>query len=338
MHRKSFFVSALVATALFALLNLAVLAAARNTIPRQIARNIERTPGLNCLALGGSLVQSGFDASVFDAGLFDAGHAGVIALNAGLGSSYPVEHLLLLRHGFQKRSGLTCAMYGFCDLQLMEPPRTSLHELIGNRAMLYYFEPAVAASYYGWPLGDRLTFHLTRLFPAIEERGIIWAKLEKFRRRLGALGLPAQETNQFGRVQDFALMEPPSVERFARECEQAVEARRDLSRPILDMIRLSREHGARMTMIEMPMSASHVERYYRTPAWQHYRSYLQNLLASHGADYVNASDWVQDDRLFADHLHLSPQGSVVFSQKLAAAALSTTGMFNPPQSQVVARP
>jgi hypothetical protein len=316
MRPRSFFISAIIAATLFAALNIAVAALGKNTVPRQIVRRIELTPGLNCLALGNSLMEAGFDAPVFQSA---SRRDGVIALNAGMGSSYPVEHLLLLRRAFQKRTGLTCVMYGFFDLQLMEAPHTSLGELIGNRAMLYYFEPDVAARYYQWPLGDRLAFHLTRLFPAIEERGALWAKVEKLRRRLSGMGMPAQQTSQFGRAQDFALMEADNPALFARQCDAAVATRRELSRPVLDMISLTREHGARIVMIEMPMSPSHVERYYSTASWQRYREYLKELLASHGADFVSASDWIPEDRLFADHLHLSPEGSIVFSRKLAVA-------------------
>ena len=332
MRPRSFFISALIAAILFGVLNLAVAVLGNNTIPRQIARRIEQTPGLNCLALGNSLMQAGFDAAIFQAACRSR-RGNVIALNAGLGSSYPVEHLLLLRRAFQKRAGLDCVMYGFFDFQLMQPPQTSLHELIGNRAMLYYFEPDVAARYYQWPPGDRLAFHITRFFPAIEERGAVWAKVEMLRRRFSGLGMPAQQNNQFGRTQDFALLEADSPAQFARECDQAVAARRELSQPVLDMIRLTREHGARMVMIEMPMSPTHIERYYSTPSWQHYRAYLKELLAAHGADLVSAGDWVPEDRLFADHLHLSPEGSIVFSRRLALVVGQVSDLPGPARAQ-----
>src|SRR5438105_10417923 len=243
MRPKSFFISAIITIALFGVLNVAVAALGKNTVPRQIARRIEQTPGLNCLALGNSLMEAGFDASEFQATCRNR-RGNIIALNAGMGSSYPVEHLLLLRRAFQKRTGLDCVMYGFFDLQLMEPPHTSLHELIGNRAMLYYFEPDVAARYYQWPLSDRLAFHITRLFPVIEERGAVWAKVEKMRRRLSGLGMPAEQSNQFGRTQDFGLLEAGNPAKFTLECDQAVTSSRELSQPVVDMIRLTREHGA----------------------------------------------------------------------------------------------
>lgn len=181
--------------------------------------------------------------------------------------------------------------------------------------MLYYFEPDVAASYYRWPLWERLGFDTARLFPAIQERGALWAKVELFRRRLGGIGMPVQQTNQFGRVRDFALLEALTPAEFIRESDAA--ASRELSRPVQDIIRLSREHGARIMMIEMPMSASHIARFYSTQSWQRYRAHVKEMLAAQGATYISASEWIQDEHLFADPVHLNPKGSAIFSKKLA---------------------
>lgn len=318
--RRSFYISLLITGALFAMANIGVAFLGRNSVPRQIARRIETTPGLNCLALGNSLMEAGFHAPTFEAASRNR-HAAMIAVNAGMGSSYPVEHLLFLRRAFQKGRDLECVMYGFFDLQLMEYPRTKVQELIGNRAMLYYFEPDLAVKYYQWPLWERLGFHAARMLPVIEERGAIWAKVEKIRRRLGDLGMPRQQTNRFGRTMDFTLLEAPDPAAFARECDRAVDTRRELSKPVLDMIGLARQHGSRISMIEMPMSPAHVANYYNTPSWQRYRAYLRDLLESHGAGYVVAGDWITDERLFEDRLHLSAEGSISFSQKLAMAAL-----------------
>lgn len=319
--RRSFYLSLLIAAALFALVNIAVAVLGQNSIPRQIARRIESTPGLNCLALGNSLMEAGFHTPTFEAACRSRNRGAMIAVNAGMGSSYPVEHLLFLRRAVQKRGELQRVMYGFFDLQLMEPPRTKVRDLIGNRAMLYYFEPELAVKYYQWPLWERFGFHAARMLPVIEQRGTIWAKVEKLRRRLSDLGMPPQQTNRFGRTMDFTLLEAPDPEAFGRECDRAVESRRELSTPVIDMIGLARQHGARISMIEMPMSPEHVARYYNTPSWRRYRTYLRELLASHGADYVVAGDWITDERLFEDRLHLSAEGSISFSEKLAMAAL-----------------
>lgn len=314
MRPRFFWLTAATAAVLFGAVNLAVLAASRNTIPRQIARRMETLPTFHYLALGNSLMEAGFDSAAVERQC-----PGKVALNAGLGSSYPVEHLLLLRHALEQHAPLELVLYGFVDLQLMEPPQTSLGDVIGNRAMLYYFEPDMAARYYRWGPVDRLGFGAIRLFPALEERGTLWSKVERFRRGLGAIGMPAQAVNRFGRVQDFAAMEPTSPAAFARECDRAVDEHRDLSPPIADMVRLAQQHGARILMIEMPMPASHIERFYNTPSWQHYRAYLEAVLARHGAGFLDASSWVQNPQVFADNVHLSSIGAAQFSRQLGAA-------------------
>lgn len=316
MPSRAFYSSVLVTVTLFGLLNVGVAVLGRNSIPRQIASRIETTRGLNCLALGNSLMEAGFHPPTFEAASKSRNRNAIIAVNAGMGSSYPVEHMLFLRRAFQKRKDLECVIYGFFDFQLMDQPRTKIGELIGNRAMLYYFEPNIVPRYYEWGLLERLEFHAARMFPAIEERGAIWAKVEKFRRLLSGIGMPREDTNRFGRTADFTLLEASDASQFARDCDRAIDSRRELSKPIEAMVALARQHGARISMIEMPMSPAHVARFYNTPAWRRYRTYLRDLLASHGAEYVVASDWITDERLFEDHLHLGAAGAIAFSQKL----------------------
>ena len=76
---------------------------------------MDETRGLTHLALGNSLMAAGFDSSAFDQYL---GSPNAVAFNAGLGSSYPVEHLILLRRALRDHSTINTVIYGFFDLQL----------------------------------------------------------------------------------------------------------------------------------------------------------------------------------------------------------------------------
>ncbi len=321
MPQRVFYGLLSVCLAVFLAVNAAVHVLCRNTIPRQIARRIDRAPVLNYLALGNSLMQAGFDEAAFERARAAAGTPAK-AVNAGLGSSSPVEHLIFLRRAFQTRRNVDCVFYGFYDFQLTTLPATAQSDLIGNRAMLYYFEPSIVPAYFDWSLPETLRFHALRLFPALAERGVIWEKVEVLRRRMAAAGMPAEQNNRFGRVRDFQLLESDDQPGFARECELQIARRKPLANPILDMIRLARARGSQFAMIEMPMHAWHQKRYYRTPAWDRYRTYMKTLLENEGASYVQAGGWIEDERMFADHLHVSGPGSEVFSRMLASVCES----------------
>jgi hypothetical protein len=328
MPKRAFYLSVAISLAILGVFNIVVARMGRRTIPRQIAKRIDETPILNCLALGNSLMQAGFDETAFEAVSSQPGRV-VKAVNAGLGSSSPVEHLLLARRAYRNHRTVDHVFYGFFDFQLTVLPRTAPRDLIGNRAMLYYFEPSIVPGYYSWSWPDTLSFHAMRFFPALEERGAIWEKLELLRRRMAQIGLPAGQTNRFGNVRDFELLESDSDTTFESECERQIANHMDLAKPIADMIRLARERGSRITIVEMPMHPSHQRRFYQTSAWKRYRAYLTNLLEREGAGYVEASEWLQDENFFSDHLHASPPGAAVFSRRLASSATDTFYAWKP---------
>jgi hypothetical protein len=328
MPKRAFHLSVAISLAVFGVFNIAVARMSRHTIPRQVARRIDEMPVLNCLALGNSLMQAGFDETAFEAASAQPGRV-VKSVNAGLGSSSPVEHLLLARRAYRGHRTLDNVFYGFFDFQLTVLPRTAPPDLIGNRAMLYYFEPSIVPGYYAWSWPDRLSFHAMRFFPALVERGVIWEKLELVRRRMAKIGMPAERTNRFGNVTDFELLESDSAAAFEGECERQIANHVEFARPIADMIRLAKERGSHITMVEMPMHPYHQRRFYQTAEWQRYRAYLRNISEREGAGYIEASEWLQDEESFSDHLHASPSGAAVFSRRLAGSATGALYAWKP---------
>jgi hypothetical protein len=245
----------------------------------------------------------------------------LVAVNAGLGSSYPVEHLMILKDAYRSHLRVGRLLYGFFDFQLTSLPETSPQDLIGNRAMLYYFEPDAVARYYHWSAADQFAFYMMRLFPAIQERGVIWEKVERLRREMSREGMPSQATNRFGNVRDFAVLEANSASLFEQECRREVTDRQQFSKPILDMLRLARQRGSRLEVVEMPMHPSHQQRFYSTAAWRSYRQYLREILHAEGASYIEAGGWIQNENSFMDNVHLNHSGAEAFSRKLAAFEL-----------------
>jgi hypothetical protein len=308
-------VSLAVAAALFAAFNIWVAWMARNSVPRQLLRRIDRTRGVTDLALGNSLMGSGFDADAYDRAALAADR--VVAMNAGLGASSVVEHLEILSRALEHDDSIRVAIYGFFDFQLTDPPVATVSDLFGNRAMSYYAAPAMALQFYEMPLRDRIGFRLLRHVPVWVDRGVLWAEVEKLRRAMGQVGMPAVATNEFGRVSDFALLEANSPAEFEEECRLAIDGAHGLSRPIVQLIADARAHGARVVIVEMPLPPAHQQEFYSLPAWQEYREYVEDRVRDSGADYIQASDWINDPSEFSDPLNMTKAGATDFSRRLA---------------------
>jgi hypothetical protein len=307
-------ISLAVAAALFATFNICVAWMSRNSVPRQLLRQIDRTRGVTDLALGNSLMFSGFDPDAYDRAL---AADRVVAMNAGLGASSVVEHLEILSRALERDDSIRVAIYGFFDFQLTDPPVATISDLFGNRAMSYYAAPAIALQYYEMPLRDRIAFRFLRHVPVWVDRGMLWAEVEKLRRAIGQVGMPAVATNQFGRASDFTLLEPNSPAEFEAECRLAIDGAHGLSRPIIQLIADARARGARVVIVEMPLPPAHQREFYSLPAWQEYRKYVEDRVRDSGADYIQASDWINDPSEFSDPLHMTAAGATEFSRRLA---------------------
>lgn len=299
---------------LFAL-NEAVARSSRDTLPRQLMARVRESTGAGVVALGNSLVGVGFEESAFDEGMRLNRQQGII--NLGLGNSTPVEHLMLLRYALHSGAHPRLLIYGFFDFQLTHPAEFATSDFVGNRAMLYYLEPEYARRFYHLSLHDRIEFEIMRHFPLFVDRTVTWERVEMFRRRLGQQGMPAEKTNAMGRANDFALLEYPSTPAFIEECGRA--SRRDLIPSVREIIRQGGEAGMRVVFIEMPLPPAHVQSFYGTAAWREYRSHVQALLASAGAQFIDASRAMPDESMYADPLHMTYEASKEFSRRLGAS-------------------
>jgi hypothetical protein len=307
-------ISLVIALAILGGFNVLVRYFARNTVPRQVIRSIDSSRGVTYLALGNSLIAAGFSATAFDEAMRPET---MLALNAGLGATSPVQHLEILREALRHDPAIKFVIYGFFDFQLSNPPIVTNADLIGNYACSYYLEPEIALRYYQMGLGDRLEFEVMRRVPMLAERGAIWEKIELIRRAMGAIGMPTQRTNRFGRAVDFNMLEARSRKAFVSSCDRWSEPTAQLSRPIMEIIRESRAHGAKVIFVEMPMHPFHQKNFYALRQWGLYRTRLRSLIEQTGSEYVNASNWIENPDEFADHLHLAPSGAQEFSRRLA---------------------
>ena len=295
--------------------NIFVHCLAQNSNPMQMLRMIDRSPPVTDLFVGHSLIAGGVSVDEYE-----TQRPGCKGLNIGFNSSSTIEHNLLLRHALKLRPRVV--FYGFLDGQLTIPASNKAADLIGNRAMPYYVQPEIALHYLA---GDdalvALRLRLTSHLPLLVHRHSLWIHVERWRRCMESVGLPAQASNRFGRAADMDLLEAGDETEFAQYCAAAVTRQEKLVAPVKDMLSLVRDAGGRMVVLEMPMSSRHRQRFYSTAAWEFYRRHLIKEVEKEGGIYVVASNWMPDEA-FEDSIHLNVQGAVLFSRRLAALGIA----------------
>lgn len=321
MKSGATFVAILVTSAIVAGANWAVGRASTNSVPRQIMRSINAAgPLIDVLGAGNSLMAAGFDEAVINDVFQKAGRSAV-TVNGALGSSTLIEQLALTRLALQRHT-VRNLVYGFFDQQMATEPPLSNSDLIGNHAMLYYQEPQLTLRYARFSWLDRIEFQTYRCCALLQERGTIWAKVEKMRRAMEQVGMPSQENNRFGRRADFNLLESGTAEQFANRCREVLRSGDFLSPAIQELFREARAHGSRITVVEMPMHPLHVQRFYDQPAWDEFRIRNRAAVDREGGVYINASRWIPQESDFQDHLHLATSGAARFSRMLAEQILT----------------
>jgi hypothetical protein len=311
--KRPFLYSLLLLLVLLAGMNWVVSVAARTTLPRRLLAHAAEARDTKVVALGDSLVAVGFSESAFDGVLRPGGERG--SANLGLNGSTPVEDLLLFDNALQRQLRPQIVIYGFHDFQLTSPVTYTTSDIVGNRALLYYAAPEYGRKFYSFSLHDRVEFEFMRHIPLMVERSAVWQKIAPFRRRMAAQGLPPEETNRLGRLKDFAVLEAAGVDGFVRACNSA--STMPLAAPIIEIIRRASNAGAQVFFVEMPTHPARVRLLYETEAWGQYRGHLESMLAKAGVQYVDASRWMADERMFIDHLHLSASAAPLFTQTLA---------------------
>jgi hypothetical protein len=316
--RKRLFISILIALAILAGYNVLIHFAAKKTMRQHLLAKIDQLPdSIECVFLGNSLIEAGGDADAFKSGWLQT-NTPPGTVNLGLGATTPVEHYLILKRALSKPNHLKYVVYGFFDDQLNVSVRGNWEDLLGNRAFSYYFPKDAAAFYTPNSRLGALKMELVAHVPMLAERSSLWDKVELFRRQMDEVGMPPKKTNRFGRVADFNALEAADVPSFTQRCGTIVKSDQGFSAPMQAILKLAQEHGVKVFLVEMPMSAKHRETFYSLPVWAETREHLQKLASEHQAIYVAASDWVKDSGDFEDTVHLNEQGARFFSAQLAA--------------------
>lgn len=323
MSRRKTFVAVTTTLLILVLADLLTARLARNSVPRQtMSRIAGAPPSIDVLGIGNSLIAAGFDPGAVERTFQQSGRR-CVAINGGLGATGVIEHLALTRLALRDHS-VKIVVYGFFDQQMSDDVIGRNSDIIGNRGMLYYQEPQLTLQYARFGTFDRLSFQVYRSSALLRERGAIWSKVEKLRRTFSAIGMPPQETNQFGRTADFAALEAADPQGFFLECQRVIQSGDFLSAPVQALLRQARDHRAKVVVVEMPMHPLHVKEFYDQPIWKQFLNGTRAAVESAGATFLDASIWVPDAQLFDDHLHLSRVGANQFSQLMATHLIRAT--------------
>jgi hypothetical protein len=317
MGKRYFIETVLLTAVLLAGANGAIHIVSDHSPARRQVGAIERSSGANCIVIGNSLLYAGFKPAVFDEAAASI-DVPARSLNAAVGATYPVEHLLLLRLALRTNPHPSVVVYGFFDFQMSDPPAVQSDQLMGNRNIGIFLEPQEAQRFYIMDLATSVKFRLLHDLPMYVERGNPYGRVELMRRRLQRIGLDASVIDASGNY-DFAELEAADPGSFTALCRSIIGRNVPLSAPIQEIIREGRSAGARVIFVEMPLPPSHVQEFYDLPAWDAYTAYVSGQLTAEGAEFLDASRWMPDANDFVDRLHMNDQAAARFSGKLAEA-------------------
>ena len=314
---RSFLTCLVTLLAIVFVLNVLIHYSSKNAQRRQLLASLDRIqPDTDSIFLGNSLVEAGCDPVSFKLA-WNRGDQPVHPANIALGATSPVEHYLILKKALSHNLHLKYVIYGYFDDQLNAPVRGDWSDLVGNRALSYYFPDEAAALYAPGSSLKKWQLRLSEWLPMLSERSSLWGKIEMARRHLEEIGMPKHQVNRYGRVEDFSALEASDTASFNLRCQAVVERQMGFSLPIQKIIELSQEHHAAVILVEMPMPSRHRTLFYASPAWAKLKSYVTKLAEERSLIVISAADWLGDDANFEDATHLNPEGAKRFSARLS---------------------
>ena len=282
---------------------------------------------LDVVFAGNSVVREGVDAGVFSEECRRLGKP-QNSLNIALGGTTELEHLLLVRETLDRHPEIRCVIYGFFDFHLTHPQAARWCTAEGNTAMDFYVHSDVGEIFLTrgewW---DRWGFRVIRFIPMFVERMTLWSRVEKIRRNMTEWGLPKRPATPLGRVDDFASLTSSSIDDFASTASERVRRQTPLSPALKSLFQLCRTRGVQVTVVEMPMTKAHRDRFYSLAEWQDYHGYIEGLIREVSARFVRATDWVDDPNLFGDAVHLTSEGARETSVRLAQEIVASESVL-----------
>lgn len=240
--------------------------------------------------------------------------------NIALGATNPVEHLMILEHA--KPSNPIVVVYGFFDLQLSDNTTATWREIVGNRTVGLVANPAAAIDLYCKDAPqNRPGLLFASYLPTIQDRLSVWSRVELMRRNLEEIGLQKSNTNRFGRVHDFTLLESRQSEETEYALSAAVSRQPVWNTAVEQLLEDTKKSSSLLVFVRMPMPSRHRANLYSTASYQRYFDRICSDATARGVKVIDASDWISDSA-FADSIHANAAGASVFSSKLATVLRS----------------
>jgi hypothetical protein len=185
-------------------------------------------------------------------------------------------------------------------------------EILGSSVVLFdkRIPAGDVASVYNYGLIDRLQFAAIRSLPLIAYRGSAWTYVELLRRQMSGMGMPPIK-------EDFAELETENLAEFDHQAEAFTASPGHLNNPMERILKDSKARGYNVILVLMPVSPSHVSKYYNRPSWMSYVGTLKTFSRERGLTFVDGTGWFHDPEDFKDKVHLRVEPNPHLTECLA---------------------
>jgi hypothetical protein len=332
---RSLLVPALTALALIGVADrLLASRAARHFLPEQ-KLEAAVAAGSGCiLLLGDSRMDAAYSPSDLHNGLDRTGFDGCVA-DLSVGATDVSGAYLAAREYLARGGRPRLVVVGKVADSLIDPDsRLDPQQMIGNNAIhLLWSRPSdvvlevpgfPAASIEAFDAGFR--FMVGRATAIGRYQSLFWVRVQRAQDRF--LTGPEPTVNRFGQISDMSRLEENLRTKALSRMGHAMTAstERELGTWFTRLDQLFQDARIPFAIVELPMPERYRRLVTRTPQAVAYQRWLTERLVLSGGTSIDLGEptWI-DDALFADALHLNPEGAKRLSRDLGErlATLST---------------
>jgi hypothetical protein len=294
---------------------------------------LEETPDRSLmLMVGSSRTMNGIQAERLGQSLRWRGRP-VTAFNFGIPWAGPIRQLYYLRQLLAEGVRPDVLLVEVWPPLLNEPGPNRLSEEGGfNVASLRGIDVVSFQPYHSSPVELWRRWFSSRLLPCWVLRQSVRTQLGNGQLPLPAYAVPMIEGDRFGwRPIDGSRIPAEERERRTeRACKDYSRGFRDFRigpgsrRALTELLELCRRERIRVVLMLLPEGTVFRD---LDPGdvWAEVRDWLAKLRQEHGADLIDAREWVADEH-FLDAHHLLPEGATIFSARLVGELRRLPGL------------
>ena len=314
MNKRVLVIPLVIALCTFTVVNLAMEKWHNRLLTTQKLTRITAPSNANVVLVGNSLLDGYVDPKTFSEVAQSESEDLHVIDAALLGSGPPVQYLLFQQA--EKSHPLKTVVIGFLDFQLTATNTNHPMDILGSSVIVFDKRVSVsdAANAYNFGTLDRLQFALIRALPIFAYRGNAWKYVEVLRRKMSGMGMPPTK-------EEFADLEIANLADFDREAQTFATNTTHLNDPMERILQDSKAHGYNVILVLMPVSPSHVSKYYTRPSWIAYEAALKSFSRERGLSFVDGTSWFDRPEDFKDKLHLRVTPNLRLTESLANAVV-----------------